>query len=178
MLAGIFALGFWPLAFFVLCIAGLFWGTIAESAVGLAIVIAIAVAAATFSGYDPLGYLFQSPSLFFSGVVLYLLLGLGWAGWKWRRYLKKPEIFKQISQAKQDFFDQSPSLSIDDFMDSELYPDVAWLSNNKDRIISWWMMWPLSAFWYVLGDMLVEAFNWLYGKAAGLFRSISRSTIS
>ncbi len=44
---------------------------------------------------------------------------------------------------------------------------------HKERIVTWILWWPTSAFWTILNDPLVRLANWMYSKFQGLYRRIA-----
>jgi len=44
---------------------------------------------------------------------------------------------------------------------------------NKEKIVTWILWWPTSAFWTILNDPLVRLANWIYSKFQGLYKKIA-----
>jgi len=44
---------------------------------------------------------------------------------------------------------------------------------HKERIVTWILWWPTSAFWTILNDPLVRLANWMYSKFQGLYKRIA-----
>jgi len=46
-------------------------------------------------------------------------------------------------------------------------------TENKERIVTWILWWPTSAFWTLLNDPLVRLANWMYSKFQGMYKKIA-----
>lgn len=44
---------------------------------------------------------------------------------------------------------------------------------NKERIVTWILWWPTSAFWTLLNDPLVRFANWMYSRFQGMYKRIA-----
>lgn len=44
---------------------------------------------------------------------------------------------------------------------------------NKERLVTWILWWPTSAFWTILNDPLIRFANWIYGRFQGLYKKIA-----
>jgi hypothetical protein len=47
-------------------------------------------------------------------------------------------------------------------------------SDNKALISTWMSFWPLVVIWWVLGDLLVNFWNYIVDKTASLFKAVSK----
>lgn len=45
--------------------------------------------------------------------------------------------------------------------------------NHKEKIVTWILWWPTSAFWTILNDPLVKLANWMYDRFQGLYKKIA-----
>ncbi len=56
---------------------------------------------------------------------------------------------------------------------SDLDDIVPLASTNKERIVTWILWWPTSAFWTILNDPLVRLANWMYARFQGMYTRIA-----
>jgi len=47
-------------------------------------------------------------------------------------------------------------------------------SQNKDRIVSWIILWPMSAFLFVFSDLLTDLFGRLYNMIGSVYESLTQ----
>lgn len=97
----------------------------------------------------------------FSMVVLvffgYTVVGVLWSFFKWDRFC--------LSQFKKWENMGQPRVS------KELYKPK--YTNNKSKLFSWTFIWPISIIGYIIGDLLVDFFNFILKYFGEIYNKIS-----
>jgi len=60
-----------------------------------------------------------------------------------------------------------------DYDEDKLDGVIPSAQNHKEKIVTWILWWPTSAFWTILNDPLVKLANWMYGRFQGLYKKIA-----
>jgi len=51
-------------------------------------------------------------------------------------------------------------------------------NSHKEKIVTWILWWPTSAFWTILNDPLVRFANWMYARFQGLYMRIAKKVFA
>jgi hypothetical protein len=154
-------LGFWPL-FAILVWTLILFPLVALERTGFAILTVVvgAVLLQFVGGIDVWGALVDRPLSILMWVAVYVLVGLGYSFLRWDRYAAK---WRREYEAASSTYEK----------------DIMWGNQpaavkNKNRITSWMMFWPWSAFWWFFSDFIVEAYEWLYTHFSTVYTWIAQ----
>lgn len=136
--------------------------------------------------------------LSWKALLYYVLIGLGWTVFKWvlqvLRWKKAYNKAFAAFAAKNNLGNISPTSPLDAEQRkalrkhlSESYDygrryvgrltEVPQASNNKERLGVWFVWWPFSVLWTVLGDGIVWVGKTVYNLLATLLRAINKAII-
>lgn len=94
-------------------------------------------------------------SLLIGGFVLYTILGVMWSFFKWDRYVaERASWFKDLNKTPANLV--APN----------------W-TDNKLKITTWVIYWPLSGINYIFGRLITDLYNWIISKLGGVYQSIT-----
>lgn len=144
--------------------------TTSVAVVGAVIFIAISWFA---YGTNPFVWIHQNPGTAITAIILYSAIGALWSLFKWWKRVTSPELQKAMADAKKQHEEESPDCGPKDYMNSFRFPDKAKVSANKDRIVSWIALWPLSMIGFLVGDVLLEFFNRIYDWLASIYERVT-----
>lgn len=163
---------FWPWLLVAAFIAVLGFSA-AQETTFFAIIAVILYAGVSFFVYDIniLSWIVASPLSAVFALVLYTTAGVVWSLYMWRRHMLGELLQSEMKSAKQKQI--SVSGSPDGYRESGYFPSSAKAVNNKDRIISWISLWPVSAVWYILDDIVIGFFRNVYEMMGGLYDRVS-----
>tara|TARA_R110000851_G_scaffold59347_1_gene137342 strand:- start:1270 stop:1848 length:579 start_codon:yes stop_codon:yes gene_type:complete len=99
----------------------------------------------------------------------YLLIGFAWSMFKWRTYLGTESMQSLFVRSQREWFEQGDTGTVEGYRDSSYFPVYAKASWNKDRIISWITLWPISFILSFIDDMLIKAFRYIFDKISGIY---------
>lgn len=174
----LFVLSFWPVALFgalVLFLAASVW----QESVTLAVIglVLYLIAGWFMVGINPLLWAYENPWRVLLGVIAYAAAGAAWSVFKWRRHMHSPRVQDALKRGLREWIDSESKKRGEAFENSIWFPDMAYASNNKDRITSWIALWPFSVIGYVVGDWLLRAFERVYEALTGVYDNITRQSI-
>jgi hypothetical protein len=118
-----------------------------------------------------------NPWLIIAGVVGYIALGVAWSFPKWWFFVRnvrtdylaaKERWFKPESSDLEIFNSKNRS-----YWGGQSIPPRA--SENKNRILTWMSLWPLSFIWTMIDEPITKAFRFLFEQFKGLYQMISDS---
>ena len=112
-----------------------------------------------FGGYDVIGTILNNPIEILLGITAYTLVGIGYSILRWSWF---------CSAWRRDYDAAEPG-----FSKSMLWNKIPTAANSKNRIISWMMFWPWSAFWWFLSDFITELFEKIYRSFSGVYERIA-----
>jgi len=95
----------------------------------------------------------------------YLVLGVIWSFFKWYFFL-----LNKRDKYREKIADGYKQVNINDYIPSA--------KNNKSRIMSWMMYWPMSGLWTLINDPVRRAFQFLYNRVESYFDRMSKSLFS
>ncbi len=136
-------------------------------------------------GINPFVYLAANAGSIFAWLGVYLLIGVAYAYAKWtwiylpsayvqRTIVRKFEEFK--SHWARTFSDTKTNDElIEEFAKSSHYPFG--LKQDKWKISTWVLWWPLNLLWSLLDDVVVNVWNWSASFLSGSFASIAKSQV-
>jgi hypothetical protein len=179
MLELLLLFSFGPWAFFLallgLCCFSAYQETTFFAVVGLVIFTLI-----SYFAYDagPAVVLFEDPLKLLMYCLGYCAVGVLWSLFKWNKLLSRKDIKDDLQIAKRKYEDL-PAVgvefdSLDAFMASEHFPRSAKASHNKDRIVAWISLWPMSGFLFFFEDIVLKFFSNIYELFAGVFDRITK----
>ena len=113
-----------------------------------------------FGGVDVTGTILRDPLSLILWVAAYLLVGIGYSLLRWNWY---------CSAWRRDY----------DATDPGYQKDILWknqpaAASSKNRIITWMMFWPWSAFWWFLSDFITEVFERIYRSFSSVYERIAQ----
>lgn len=130
------------------------------------------------------------PLVLGSLVISYLLIGLVWVIFKWRKLVK--DQLRSYDEMYYKFLDDN-RLSHDttvlpdellsqwerkiqntnNYRTGRTIADVPLIRHNKARACKWFSLWPFSMSIYFLKDMMRELWNWIYARIAGFLQRMA-----
>lgn len=141
-----------------------------------------------------LTYIVQNPFSILFAIGVYLAAGAVWGVTKWWFFVNG--MAREIQSAKRKFFEVQHNLPYTAdavipealkaqwkrFLDHEVKINLKSLppkvSENKSRITTWMIYWPVSAIWTLVNDPVVRAFHAIYERLGGLMQNISNSAFN
>jgi len=103
------------------------------------------------------------------GAVVYFAVGILWSIIKWYWY-----VGDEVNRVK----DQRSANQSDESWKEELKRRIPSPARYKDRIMRWIGYWPISVFWFVVHDLVMDVLNFLYNRFAGVYRKITEAAIT
>lgn len=81
--------------------------------------------------------------------------------------------FKKFLASSDHNFDY---INTDNYSDKSTNLDdiIPLASAHKEKIVTWILWWPTSAFWTILNDPLIRLANWMYKKFQGFYTRIAK----
>ena len=129
-----------------------------------------------FLAYDvnPFVWVYNNPMKLVTGGVLFGAIGAAWSFFKWRKRILSEDIQYRMVRAKEEYRKLYPDAEPKDYTDSMYFPDQAKASQNKDRIVAWIVLWPLSVIGYFIGEILLEIAEKIYELFSGVYNRITK----
>jgi len=171
----LFAMAFWPWIVTIIALGFLFASAYSEitflGVFGLFVFIAgswflFHTNVFAWAGDHPL----PSVALF----ATYVLAGMGWSLFKWRRRLLSPQVQLDMQNAKDEYEKRGDEMREQSYRQTIYFPSAAKPAENVDRIISWIMWWPMSAVVFIFNDLLHDFFHWVYELMSGLYEGLTK----
>ena len=182
----IFGIAWWVLALSTIAFGILVAITSSEKPISGLIFFIASWAAITFLvGINPFVYLAANAGNLLVWLGVYLLMGVAYAYAKWTWiYLPSAYVQKKIVQNFEDFKSNWSSKFgvtktndelIEKFTKSDYYPFG--LRQDKWKISTWVLWWPLNLLWSLFDDVVVNVWNWSASVLSGSFASIAKSQV-
>jgi len=157
-----FGMGFWAWVVLAIWTVSIITLVAWERPGSAALTVVITLAILQFvGGKDVLGYILDNPMTILKWGAYYVAVGVAYSFVRWdqvgREWRKNYESAEPGSGTQKYYWDNQP--------------DAA---QSKSRIVSWTMFWPWSMFWWLLSDVIKNAFEWLYSKLSGVYTAITR----
>lgn len=92
---------------------------------------------------------------------MYLIIGLFWSIFKWRKYAKS-----QILYLREKLHYSKATIA-----------DMLALSENKERITTWIVYWPFNALQWIIKDMVMDLIHGIINKMSWAYESITKSLL-
>lgn len=168
----LFAMAFWPWFWLIAMMVALAASAAFEKLEAALAFLAFYLIVVVWWFYEtnPIAWLVEHPAAFFSGVLLYTLIGIAWSLFKWRNHMKSARIQMMLKDAKPRFVESGNE---GDFQSSCYFPLEASSGYQQDRIVAWIGLWPFSVLIYALGDMLVAFGKAIFNRIAGAYDRIT-----
>lgn len=100
-------------------------------------------------------------------LVVYSAGGILWSLWKWRRWMYSETVQSELERVAKS---HGP-------LTRDNLPALALPGSNKERIVSWIMLWPLSVVLYFFADFLADVGRWLYERLGVFYERITDGAI-
>lgn len=153
-------LGFWPLV--VITVVAIALVPLVEfersGFATLSVIIGLGLLQTAF-GFNIVGAILANPIADLLWVGFYILLGVCYSLVRWNAYCYSWRY--QYDRATSSYERDS------------LWARRPEPSNSKNRIMTWMMFWPWSAFWLFLSDFLTNIFEWIYTRFATVYYRIA-----
>ena len=185
MIELLFTLAFWPWVFLVCAI--LAFGTAAYwESVTAATLVAVVTSGLMAYLWDagPVAVLIHNPGAFAMYAAAYIAVGVPWAVFKWHRHIQSDHCQRAMRDGLKRYRGMdNPAYPVHaygsedeqrSFIKSEWFPPECLAATNRERIMSWMALWPLSVIGYVAGDLLRDAYQKLFSMVVGVFDSVTR----
>jgi len=159
--------GLWLGLFGLVVLGSLIWASESDSFILGSAVILISAVVAQFVFTIPVwATLIANPFLLILYIAVYIAVGAVYAGmWKLPNYVNKNSNgiqidYKRWKENQDDWnrkgHDETRDVSYDTFLNSPYYEYS--VKNNKDRVASWVLLWPVSLTW----ELMHKPFIWLW----------------
>ncbi len=145
-----------------------------------------------------LEFLSQNYLFIIGGFLAYLIVGILWSIYKWRKHVKsqRPRLETKHNDLVRNYPDYARQveknnlerphlkqelLSEQDYIYEHMAPIMPDISQHKSELTGWWLFWPISVIGYVCGELARDLFkgiyNFLYNALHSAYESITRSVL-
>lgn len=150
----------------------------------------VSIAAVGVVVFGAVTWLFGTPANFawladpvtlISLVVVFLGIGALWSLWKWRRHVRSASVQRDIKESVEAYIkskaDRKSRYGEDyvepAFVDSMSCPTTINPAHNKNRIVTWIVLWPFSMLVYFFEDLLMDIARWVYERLGKVYWRIT-----
>lgn len=129
-----------------------------NNSIAIGITVAVLLSYTAYHGFIPtFNWIYNNIGIIIIGIITHIVLGIGWSFFKWDRFCAK---------AAQSW----KSVGAKEGSKSSYMP--VW-SKNKAKLTCWVVWWPFSVIGYILGDLLIDMFNYIFKQFGEVYNKLS-----
>lgn len=176
----LFAFAFWPWLLTIAFVGCLVLASTKELAiVALFANLAYSIMAWFLYNAGPLAWVFLEPFEALLATVFYAVIGALWSLFKWSKQLHLPTTKEVVRQHRERWLEEDKKNKVEDYanLDTDLLPSAVNPAAHKSRIVTWLSLWPLSVLGFLVADIILDFFNWLYQRLSGVYEAMTRNVL-